>query len=168
MAAGVTNRLLEVADLVALVVESEKMPAQGFRLPPMPLTLWQQSRAFRFGATVGAVVFANAGAGWLFLGVRSLGSGSAAALVTGCAIVLDLACIWRLISIGRSPSAANVSPKDRAESARQGRRLGIHFGVIVAVETLLIGIAASVLATSGYAGFILPAVVAIVVLHLVP
>jgi hypothetical protein len=129
---------------------------------------WQETRAFKRGAIIGALVLTCAGAAWAFIGLANRegtpGWAFGAMAVPELAL-LGFAC-GRLVALRRCgferPSAEESSER------RRGRKVGIWFGVIFLAECSLIAVAATGLARAGRYLLIPIAVAAIVGLHLVP
>jgi hypothetical protein len=134
---------------------------------------WQDSRGFKFGAGVGALILTYAGAAWAFAAL--INSAGAASWEFGMsampALALTVMSVMRLVAIAKHPwpdASYNASGADAAERARRGRKVGLWFGIVFGVEAIVIASTAMFLARSGRPLLIPVAVVAIVGAHFLP
>ncbi len=123
------------------------------------------SPTYALFVVVGALVFTFLGAFWALAsianwpGVPAWGNVLVAAPVIG----LTAYAVVRMVSSRRLPRAA-----DSATADRDGKRMGIAFGVIFTVEFALIAVAAVLLDNAGHSLLIPVAVAFIVGVHFLP
>ena len=129
----------------------------------------ETNRGFRIGAAIGALVLIVAGAAWTLIALvfRPETGLSHYALLAIPALILATSAIRRLVAVVRSP-AAPTTEAEELERSREGKRMGIWFGVIFAAEFGVIGAVAPILAGAGRPLLIPVAIVAIVGAHFVP
>jgi hypothetical protein len=137
------------------------------------ITQWQDSRGFKFGAGVGALILTYVGAAWAFAAL--INRAGAAPWEFGMsalpALALTVMGVMRLFAIAkhRWPDASHdASGAEAAERARRGRKVGLWFGVVFGVEAILIAFTAMFLARAGRPLLIPVAVVVIVGAHFLP
>src|SRR5262245_58307607 len=130
------------------------------------LAAWQESRGFKIGAVVGALILTWAGAAWSLLALLNRAGTERWEFVPWALPVLALTVVSgrRLAAISRLPRRSASDP-DALANARRGRRTGIQFGIIFAIEFALIGVTANVLARNGRPLLIPVAVIGIVGAH---
>jgi hypothetical protein len=116
------------------------------------------------GAALGALVLTAFGSVWAVLPLASLETpqGLPIALVAVVAVVLMGLAIRRALTADSLPS-----PEDE-EAAQQGRRAGMAFGVIFALEGATIGVGAVLLGKAGLSAWIPPFAAVVVGLHFLP
>jgi hypothetical protein len=123
------------------------------------------TRAYARGVATGAFVLTFFGAFWAFEAITNWPQTSSFVyvLLSLPVAALILFAVIRFFDVAKLPQAADG---DRA--ARDGKRTGIAFGIIFAVEAILIAAAAVILGALGHPLFIPIAVALIVGLHLLP
>ncbi|MEP6619793.1 MAG: hypothetical protein ABJE47_10770 [bacterium] len=130
---------------------------------------WQNTKGYKSGAAIGALVLTCAGAAWAIAALANR-SGSppwAFAAVALPVLALITAGVSRLIAIARDSHRGPIDPEAN-DRARQGRNMGVHFGLVFTVEIVLIALTAILLARIGRPLLIPVAIVAIVGAHFLP
>src|SRR5215467_10320306 len=92
---------------------------------------WQDSRGFKFGAGIGAMVLTYAGAAWAFAALINR-PGAALweyAILSLPALALTVMIVMRLLAICKlhGQEASQDAWADEAERANQGRKIGLWF-----------------------------------------
>jgi len=130
---------------------------------------WHNTREFKFGAGIGALVLTYAGAAWAFVALANRAGTPTWEFGVFALPVLTLTAlsVMRLVAVARLP-IRKLFGTEAIESARQGRKVGVWFALIFATEAALIAGTAVILARSGRPLLIPVAVVGIVGLHFVP
>jgi hypothetical protein len=130
---------------------------------------WQDSRRFKIGAGIGALVLTCAGAAWAFGALinRADTAPWEFGLFALPALALTLMTVTRLAAIAKHPWQ-KASGVETAARARQGRKIGLWFGVVFGAEGGLIAVTAAYLTEIGRPLLIPVAVVVIVGAHFLP
>ncbi len=128
-------------------------------------TLW-----YRVAAGIGCLVITLLGSGWSAIAlvfnqrVRTIG------LIV--LVVLTLALLGfigqKMMTLLQHKTQFQSNPADEAQNSMIGRSIGIRFGIIFALEIVIIMIAAPLLANAGYANWIPLVVILVVGLHFLP
>ena len=114
---------------------------------------------------IGAVVFTFLGAFWAVESIANLPAAPlwSYGLVAIVVVALGALAVRRFASSRSLPPAA-----DPVQASREGKRMGIVFGVVFTVEFALIAVAATVLDSTGHSLLIPVAVAFIVGAHFLP
>lgn len=130
---------------------------------------FERSRGFALGAGLGALVLTAAGAAWSLVALIFRPGSSVWQFVLAVvpALVLATFIVRRIGAIARMPEPP-ATPSERLEGARQGRRMGLLFGTVFAIEMALIAATAVLLARANRPLLIPVAVVAIIGAHFLP
>ena len=123
------------------------------------------ARPYATGVTIGALILTLFGGFWASAGLMNLSKVPAwiYIILSLPVIVLILSAASRLINIKKLPEVA-----DDGMSAREGKKIGIAFGIVFAVEFILIAAAAVILNKLNRPLLIPIAVALIVGLHFLP
>lgn len=125
---------------------------------------WQESRGFRLGAAIGALILTYAGAAWGFAALILRGTTPPWELGVFALPVLALTVLGARRVAAISKEGGGGSPGN----AQRGRRVGLWFGAIFGVEGGLIAFTSSFFARAGRPLLIPVAVVGIVGAHFLP
>ncbi|MGC1613806.1 MAG: hypothetical protein WA736_03895 [Candidatus Acidiferrum sp.] len=130
---------------------------------------WHNTREFKFGAGIGALVLTYAGAAWAFVALANRAGMPRWEFGVFALPVLTLTAlsVVRLVAVAKLPIQTLLGA-EATERARQGRRMGILFALVFATEAALVAGTAVILARSSRPLLIPVAVMAIFGLHLVP
>src|SRR5580704_9348104 len=112
-----------------------------------PLMRFEDSRGFKCGACIGALVLIAAGAAWSLVPLLyRVGTPiwQFATLIVPTVMFAALG-VNRLVMLARL-SGLEPSDAERRESARQGRKMGLAFATVFTVESILIAVVAIALA----------------------
>jgi hypothetical protein len=136
----------------------------------LQISRWHESRGFKFGAGIGALVLTYTGAAWAF---AALGNRAGVTprwefgMLTVPVLLLTIFGVIRLVAVAKLPVLLASDP-EAIEGARRGRRVGLLFGVVFAVEFGSIALAAILLSRAGRPLLIPVVIVAIVGAHFLP
>jgi hypothetical protein len=136
----------------------------------LQISHWHESRGFKFGAGIGALVLTYTGAAWAFAALGNRPGATPAwqfGVLTLPVLLLTALSVTRLVAVARLPIAPG-SDAEAIEGARRGRRVGVLFGVVFAVEFGSIALAAILLSRAGRPLLIPVVIVAIVGVHFLP
>ena len=130
---------------------------------------FEDSRGFKFGVGLGALVLTAAGAAWSIVAlIFREGTAVWQYVLAMLPVVTLTALIVRRLAAIAKVDDPQPSEGERIESARQARRMGLLFAVVVTIEVALIVLAAFALARVNRPSLIPVAVMVIVGAHFVP
>lgn len=136
----------------------------------LQISRWHDSRGFKFGAGIGALVLTYTGAAWAFAALGNRRGATPAwefGVLTLPVLLLTALGVIRLVAVARLPIVP-ASGAEAIEGARRGRRVGLLFGAVFAVEFGSIALAAILLSRAGRPLLIPVVIVAIVGAHFLP
>jgi hypothetical protein len=130
---------------------------------------WQNTKGFKSGAAIGALVLTCAGAAWAITALANRPGSSTWAFAAVSLPVLSLITVGvsRLNAVAKDSHRRPIDP-DASDRARQGRKVGLLFGLVFTVEIVLIALTAILLSRAGRPLLIPVAIVAIVGAHFLP